>query len=63
MYYNKRKRNLPVYGVVANNLVLYTTTQKDVWRGQNRLPPRNFRRKSQDLFEVIDKKNTPVTTG
>ena len=55
------KRNLPVYGVNTKNLIKYTTTQRDQGRGQNRLPPRHQRRRSQDLYEDPEEANYTIT--
>ena len=39
LYYLLHRTNLPIYYVQAPNLEKYTTTQKDVQEGINRMPP------------------------
>ena len=51
IFASKNGINLPIYGVDKNNLIHFTTTQKDVKRGLYRFPPNQFRLKDEDLLE------------
>lgn len=43
--------NLPIFGVEKNNLVDFTTTEKDKKRGQSRFPPVQFRLKEENVLK------------
>ena len=49
-YVERLKANLPIYGIPKINLRDFTTTEKDMKRGQSRFPPDQFRLKEEDLI-------------
>jgi hypothetical protein len=46
----KMSKNLPIFGIDKNNLVDFTTTEKDMKRGTSRFPPKELRIKSEDIM-------------
>mmetsp|Transcript_23184 Transcript_23184/g.17611 ORF Transcript_23184/g.17611 Transcript_23184/m.17611 type:complete len:165 (+) Transcript_23184:141-635(+) len=53
-----KRQNLPIFGINKNNLVNYTTTEKDMKKGQTRFPSPSLRVKEEDLV----KEDTPVNS-
>lgn len=49
-FIEKFKANLPIFGIPKINLRDFTTTEKDMKRGQSRFPPDQFRQKEEDLI-------------
>jgi len=49
LYIVKMNKNVPIYHVISKDLEDYTTTEKDMKKGENRYPPREFRVESEDL--------------
>ena len=43
--------NIPIYGIEKKDLKEFTTTEKDMRKGQNRFPPAQMRLKSEDLLK------------
>lgn len=56
----KQNANLPIFGIDKNHLKDFTTTEKDMKRGQNRFPPMQFRIKSEDLLREAEVKSDVV---
>jgi hypothetical protein len=52
-YLDLRKQNLPIFGISKPNLRDYTTTEKDMKRGQSRMPSPSLRMKDEDLLKDI----------
>lgn len=52
--------NLPIFGIDKPNLKDFTTTEKDLKRGQNRFPPTHFRIKQEDLLREADTQKSDV---
>lgn len=48
-HFELKNSNLPIFGIDRSNLREFTTTEKDMKRGNNRYPPNQFRIKSEDL--------------
>lgn len=46
--------NLPIFGVEKSTLQEFTTTEKDVKRGQSRFPPVQFRLREEDVLRESD---------
>lgn len=46
-----KKENLPIYGISKGNLKEYTTTEKDMKRGQSRAPSPSLRIIDEDLIK------------
>lgn len=42
--------NLPIFGVDQSNLSQFTTTEKDMKRGQSKFPPSQFRLREEDVL-------------
>lgn len=42
--------NLPIFGVDKSNLSQFTTTEKDMKRGQSKFPPSQFRLREEDVL-------------
>lgn len=53
-YAEKYQANLPIFGIDKSNLKEFTTTEKDMKKGQNRFPPNQFRIRSEDLLREAD---------
>jgi len=49
LYIVKMNKNVPIFHVMSKDLEDYTTTEKDMKKGENRYPPREFRVESEDL--------------
>jgi len=49
LYIVKMNKNVPIYHVKSKDLEVFTTTEKDMEKGENRYPPRDFRVESEDL--------------
>jgi len=49
LYIVKMNKNVPIYCVTAKDLKDFTTTEKDMKKGENRYPPREFRVETEDL--------------
>jgi hypothetical protein len=43
--------NLPIFGIEKKDLKDFTTTEKDMNKGQNRFPPTQMRLKGEDLLK------------
>jgi len=50
VYYCAKNENIPIYHVTTNDLKLFTTTEKDMKRGDSRFPPESNRTNIEDLF-------------
>jgi hypothetical protein len=54
IWFNKNKRNLPIYRIKAphKDLKEFTTTKKDLPKGINRHPTADMQDVKEDLFQV-----------
>ncbi len=48
-FVEKMQVNIPIFGVQKPNLREFTTTEKDMKRGQSKYPPAQFRLKEEDI--------------
>lgn len=46
-----KKENLPIFGILKGNLRDYTTTEKDMKKGQTRFPSPSLRIREEDLIK------------
>jgi len=46
-----KRQNLPIFGISKANLVNFTTTEKDMKKGQTRFPSPSLRVKEEDLIK------------
>jgi hypothetical protein len=46
-----KKENLPIFGIMKPNLRDYTTTEKDMKKGQTRFPSPSLRIREEDLIK------------
>jgi len=58
LYIIKLNKNVPIYHVMSKDLEDYTTTEKDMKKGENRYPPREFRVETEDLMKNLIRKQT-----
>jgi hypothetical protein len=61
LYIAKINKNVPIYCVTAKDLKDFTTTEKDMKKGENRYPPREFRVETEDLMLGLVRQPTSVT--
>jgi indole-3-glycerol phosphate synthase len=47
----KMNANVPIFGIEKKDLKEFTTTEKDMRKGQNRFPPTQMRIKAEDLLK------------
>jgi len=46
-----KRENLPIFGIAKKNLADYTTTEKDMKKGQTRYPSPSLRLREEDLIK------------
>lgn len=57
------QKNLKIFAIPENNLKGFTTTEKDLKKGQDKFPPDQFRDTSTDLMEEKKSEAQPQDTG
>jgi hypothetical protein len=50
-YLEMKRENLPIFGIAKSNLKDYTTTEKDMKKGQTRYPSPSLRLRDEDLIK------------
>ena len=51
VFYILKQKNLPIFYVTSKDLREFTTTEKDMNKGQSRFPTPNYRTMEEDLFD------------
>ena len=60
----KKKDNLPIFDIQENHLKNFTTTERDVKRGIDKFPPKDYRNTIEDLIdEVVPVKKAAAALG
>ena len=60
----KKKDNLPIFDIQENHLKNFTTTERDVKRGIDKFPPKDYRNTIEDLIdEVVPVKKAAPALG
>ena len=58
-----KRENLPIFGINKANLRDYTTTEKDMKRGQSRMPSPSLRIKGEDLVKEEILGNSQISSS
>ena len=53
VFFNKMNQNLPIFDV-PENLKNYATSKKDIKETVEKMPPDQYRNKSEDIYEPFD---------
>lgn len=59
----KKKDNLPIFDIQENHLKNFTTTERDVKRGIDKFPPKDYRNTIEDLVDEVPTKKAPKDDG